>query len=161
MKHRLKLLLFLIPALAGALYLSWRMSPQQAVIRRANVIFASLEKGTLSTGTTDEKAKRLREVLASRLEIQAPHPLPSGALDSATLAQLLEQFHGVITSCKMHREDETVSFPTEGRAIYQSELSADVAQGPRHTYNRRYQCRFEFEKSGRDWLLVSIVLTAI
>ncbi len=161
MKLRLKLLLFLIPALAGVLYLVWRMSPEQAVIRRADVIFTSLEKGTLSTGSTEEKSKRFREVISPKLEIRAPHPIPSGTIESALLAHQLEQFHGGITSCNIRREEETVAFPSDDRAIYQAKVAADVTQGPSHKYNMRYQCRFEFEKSGQDWLLVSIALSAI
>ena len=40
----LKLAVFLVPAVAATLYLVWRFSPEQAVIRRADALFASLEK---------------------------------------------------------------------------------------------------------------------
>ena len=51
MKTGFKLLLFLVPALAATLYVLWRFSPEQTVIRHAEVLFTCLEKSTLSTGT--------------------------------------------------------------------------------------------------------------
>jgi hypothetical protein len=71
------------------------------------------------------------------------------------------QFQGGVTSCKIARKDETVAFPSEGMAIYQSTVVADISAGPNSQRVLRYRCRLEFEKSGRDWLLRSIVLTPI
>ncbi len=45
--------------------------------------------------------------------------------------------------------------------IYQSTVVADISAGPNSQRVLRYRCRLEFEKSGRDWLLRSVVLTPI
>jgi hypothetical protein len=161
MKLWIKFLLFLIPAVAGTIFVFWRFSPEQAIIKRADVLFTSLEKKTLSSGTPREKAARFQEILSPQLEIKAPFPIPSGKVPPATAAYHLKQFQGGVTSCKIARKDETVAFPSEGMAIYQSTVVADISAGPNSQRVLRYRCRLEFEKSGRDWLLRSIVLTPI
>ena len=64
MKTWLKFLVFLIPVIASTVYLFWRFSPEQTVIRRADLIFTCLEKSTLSAGAPSEKAERFQETLS-------------------------------------------------------------------------------------------------
>ena len=161
MKTWLKLLLFLIPALAGTLFVFWRMSPRQAVIRTAEVVFTSVEKKTLSTGTPREKAERFRQVLANEVEIKAPRPLPSDSISALTLASLLEDFHNGVSGCTISRENEEVAFSGENAAVYTAEIAADVAQGPSMKRHMRYRCRFEFERVDRQWRLRRIILDPI
>ena len=156
-----KFLLFLVPAVATTLYVLWRFSPEQTVIRRVNVVFSSLEKAALSAGTPSEKAERFQEVLAPALTIRAPHPVESGTIRPAQAGRMLKDFQNSITSCKISREEESVSFPAEDHAIYQATISAEITQGPGHKYLMRYQCRIEFKRSGRDWLAETIVLTPV
>jgi len=161
MKTGFKLLLFLVPALAATLYVLWKFSPEQAVIRRAEVLFTCLEKSTLSTGTPSDKAERLQVVLSPALEIRAPHPVESGAISPAQARRMLKDFQHSITSCKISQEEESVNFPAEDHAVYQAAISAEIAQGPGRKYHMRYHCRIEFKRSGRDWLAESIVLTPV
>lgn len=161
MKLWLKFLLFLVPALLGTWFVLWRFSPEQAVLRRADLVFTSVEKGTLSAGSPRDKAERLEEVLAPALEIRGPHPVPSGAFSSAQVGRMLVEFQNSILSCQISREDETVEFPTEEQAVYRALLSAETAQGPGRTYHMRYWCRIEFRRSGRAWLATLIELEAI
>ena len=156
-----KFLLFLVPAVATTLYVLWRFSPEQTVIRRVNVVFSCLEKATLSAGTPSEKAERFQEVLAPALTIRAPHPVESGTIRPAQAGRMLKDFQNSITSCKISREEESVSFPAEDHAIYQATISAEITQGPGRKYPMRYQCRIEFKRSGRDWLAETIVLTPV
>lgn len=157
----LKLLFFLVPALAGALFLWWRFTPEQAVIRRADLIFSTLEKRAISSGSLAEKADRFRETLSPDFQVEAPRPLPSESLPPAVASGLLRNFHENIMSCRISRNEETVAFPTEDQAIYQALIEADVAGGPNNRRLMRYRCRFEFEKSGEEWLLRLVVLTPI
>ena len=161
MKTWLKLLLFLVPAVAATLYVLWRFSPEQAVIRRAEVLLTCLEKSTLSTGTPSDKAERLQEVLSPALEIQAPHPVESVVISPAQAGRMLKDFLNSITSCKISRKEESVSFPAEDHAIYQAAIFAEIAQGPGRKYHMQYHCRIEFKRSGHDWLAEAIVLTPV
>ncbi|NIP96176.1 MAG: hypothetical protein GWO24_23160, partial [Akkermansiaceae bacterium] len=153
-----KILLFLIPAVAGTIYLLWWISPEQAISRRADALFASIEKKTLSTGTARQKAEQFQSILSRQLEIQAPQPVPSGSFAPAHAASLLEEFHQGVTSCRISREKETVALPSPADAIYQATVEVDVLVG-RSSWVLRYQCRLEFEKSGDDWLLKLVILT--
>ena len=157
----LKLLIFLIPAIGGAIYLVWRFSPEQVLIRRAAVVFECVEKGTLSAGTPKEKAQQFQDLLTEDFELMAPRPLPSGPLPPAQAARSLLNFQQSVLSCRVTRDGETVAFPSEGHAIYQSTLEADVAVTPSNRRVMRYRCRFEFVKAEEEWLLRLIVLTPI
>ena len=161
MKTGLKLLLFLVPAVAATLYVLWKFSPEQTVIRRAEALFTCLEKSTLSTGTPSEKAERFQTVLSPALEIRAPHPVESGAIGPAQAGRMLKDFQQSITSCKISCEEESVDFPAEDHAVYQVAIFAEIAQGPGRKYHMRYHCRIEFKRSGRDWLAEAITLTPI
>ncbi len=162
MKHPLaKFLIFLVPAVAGTVWLFWRLSPEQAIIKRADVLFASLEKKTLSTGTPREKAERFQVLLSPKLDVRAPHPIPSGPVPPATAADLVERFQDGVTSCRISRGKETVAFPSGGQAIYEATAEVDLSIGRSSRRVLRYRCRFEFEKVGRDWLLRLVVLTPI
>lgn len=161
MKLWLKILLLLIPAVAGTIFVFWRLSPRQAIIQRADVLFTSLEKGALSAGTARAKADQFRAILSPDLTITAPFPIPTGPTDPSLAADRLEEFQNAVSSCKIERKDETVDFPNEDEAIYQSTFTAEINQGPSTRRHLRYRCRFEFKKSGRDWLLRAIVLTPI
>ncbi len=161
MKTGLKLLLFLVPAVAATLYALWRFSPEQTVIRRAEVLFTCLEKSTLSTGTPSDRAERFQIMLSPALEIRAPHPVESGAIGPAQAGRMLKDFQQSITSCKISREEESVDFPAEDHAVYQVAIFAEIAQGPGRKYHMRYHCRIEFKRSGRDWLAEAITLTPI
>jgi len=160
MRPWVKLLLFLIPAVAGIIYLYWRLSPEQAVIRRVDAVLASFDKKTLSTGTSKQKAERFSQLLSPQLEIRARHPVPSGPILPTVAAGLLEQFQDSVRSCKISREKETVAFPSGEKAIYQAIVEVDVRAG-RSSWVLRYQCRLEFDKVGRDWLLRLVILTPI
>jgi hypothetical protein len=74
MKLWLKITLIFVPAVAATLFVFWRLSPEQAIIKRAEVLFTSLEKRTLSAGTPREKARQFREILSPRFTIHAPPP---------------------------------------------------------------------------------------
>ena len=161
MRTWIKILIFLIPAIGGTIFVFWRLSPKQAIIRRANVIFASLEKKTLSSGTPTEKAERFREVLSPEFEIKASKPVPSGTLPPEEAADNLRRFLENVMSCRISRKGVAVAFPSDGLAIYEATVEADVTISPNNRPVMRYRCRFEFEKSGRDWLLRLIVLTPI
>jgi hypothetical protein len=159
MKLWLKIILIFVPAVAATLFVFWRLSPEQAIIKRAEVLFTSLEKGTLSAGTPREKARQFRELLSPQFTIHAPRPLPSGLIAPAMAATLLEEFQNGVLSSKIAREDQTVSFPDEKEALYEATITAKVAHTPSARQVFRYRCRLQFEKSGRDWLLREIVLT--
>ncbi len=158
MKTWIKFLVLLIPVIASTIYLFWRFSPEQAVIRRSDLIFACLEKSTLNTGTPSKKAERFQELLSPSLKIQAPHPVDSGEIDPDHAARMLKDFLNSILSCTVSRERESVNFPTEGHAIYQAAISVEISQGPGRRYNMRYLCHIEFKRSGRHWLAEDIVL---
>jgi len=140
MKLWLKIILIFVPAVAATLFVFWRLSPEQAIIKRAEVLFTSLEKGILSAGTPREKARQFRELLSPQFTIHAPRPLPSGLIAPAMAATLLEEFQNGVLS---------------------STITAEVAHTPSARQVFRYRCRLQFEKSGRDWLLLEIVLTRI
>ncbi len=159
MKTWLKFLVFLIPVIASTVYLFWRFSPEQTVIRRAGLIFTCLEKSTLSAGAPSEKAERFQETLSPSLKIQAPHPVESGEIDPPLAARMLRDFLNSILSCAISREEESVNFPTADHAIYQAFISVEITQGPGRKYHMRYLCRIEFRRPGRHWLAENIILT--
>ena len=159
MKTWLKFLVFLIPVVASTVYLFWRFSPEQTVIRRAYLIFTCLEKSTLSAGAPSEKAERFQETLSPSLKIQAPHPVESGEIDPPLAARMLRDFLNSILSCAISREEESVNFPTVDHAIYQAFISVEITQGPGRKYHMRYLCRIEFRRPGRHWLAENIILT--
>lgn len=159
MKTWLKFLVFLIPVVASAVYLFWRFSPEQTVIRRADLIFTCLEKSTLSAGAPSEKAERFQETLSPSLKIQAPHPVESGEIDPPLAARMLRDFLNSILSCAISREEESVNFPTADHAIYQAFISVEITQGPGRKYHMRYLCRIEFRRPGGHWLAENIILT--
>jgi len=161
MKTWIKLTVFLVPALAAAWFILWRSSPEQAVLRHADLIFTCAEKGALSAGAPREKAARLQEALAPAVEIRAPHPVPSGSMSSTQTGRMLVEFQNSILSCQISRENEIVEFPAPELAVYHATVSAEASQGAGRTYHMRYRCRIEFKKSGRDWLAGLIVLEAI
>ena len=161
MKLWIRLAIFLVPALAATWFVLWRFSPEQAVLRHADLIFTCAEKGPLRAGTPREKAARLTAALSPDIKIQAPHPLPSGSLSSTRASRMLVEFQNSILSCKISRENEEVAFSSPDLAVYRAIVSAEAAQGPGRRYHMRYQCRIEFTRSGREWLAGLIELEAI
>ncbi len=161
MKTWCKFVLFLVPAVAVTLFVLWKFSPEQTVLRRVDTLFTCLEKAPLSAGTPSEKAERFQVLLAPALTIRAPHPVESGTIRPTAAGRILKDFQNSITSCKISREDESVSFPAEDHAIYHASISAEITQGPGRRYPMRYKCRIEFKRSGRDWLAATIVLTPV
>ena len=155
----IKLAIFLIPAIAATLFVLWRFSPEQAIIRRADAIFATIEKKTVSlSGGPKEAGQRLKGFLAPSFEVIASPPLPNGRVSPDAAADSLEQFHSYTTSCKISRDKPTVTFPGSGEAAFEAVVDVDVVVGRSSRRILRYQCRLEFEKSGRDWLLKAAVL---
>lgn len=157
----LKLVLFLVPAVAATIFVLWRLSPEQAIIRRAEVIFTSVEKKTLDSGSASEKAEQLRAILDPEFSVNAPLPIPSGPLAPAEAAEMVREFLLSLTSCAVTRSEERVTFPSPERAIYEATLQVDVAVGRNTRHVFRYLCQLEFVRREADWLLQRAVLTAI
>lgn len=157
----LKLLIFLVPALAGTLFLWWWLSPEQAIVRRADALFASLEKKTLETGTATDKAERFRSILHPDFTVKAPRPIPSGPVPPEAAARRVHDLQDSITASRISRSDQRVTFPSDGRAVYEATVQVDITLGRSSPLVFRYRCHLEFEREGRDWLLHRAVVTVL
>lgn len=157
----LKVLLVLVLALAATAYLVWRRSPEQTVIRRADIILECLSKKVIETGTATEKAERFRALLHPDFAVQAPLPIPSGPVSPDAAAGYLLDLQQSVTSCRISRSDERVTFPSDGKAVYEVALEVDILIAQNTQRLLRYRCQLEFVKEGHDWLLLRVVISAI
>ncbi len=158
----IKLLAFLVPALAGLLYLAAWLSPTKVVTRRLHSLLSSVEhKGVLSIEGMDRRTERFAAMLAPEFTIDAPSPLPRNHLPPPRAAGLLREFHQSITSCRITRESTTVTFPASGHAVVETLLTIDVRFGAGASRVVRYRTRLEFHKINRRWLLSAATLTPV
>lgn len=157
----LKLLLFLVPALTGGfLLLAW-LSPEKKVLRRADAIFSTIERGTLSLSGVDDRVERFHGLVEPTFEVAGPDPIPNGPVTRAEAAGLLVEFHESVISCEVARGEPSVAFPARNLARFECPVDVRVNVGGGSPRTRRFRCQMEFRRSGEGWFLARIAFIPI
>ena len=159
MSTKLKLGLFLIPAIAAIVFLIWWRSPTQVVLRRLDALLELADVGALRLAPPDQLPGELSTLIAPSLDLRAPLPVPSGTFTPDEIAAHMQELHGSVGSCRVHREDATVYFPSAGEARVETPLEAQLSWGRGSTRTNRYHGELRFTRSAKGWLLDQVRLT--
>ena len=157
----LKLLLFLVPALVGGLLLLLWLSPEKKILRRADAIFSTIERGTLSLSGIEERVERFNGLVEPTFEIAGPDPIPAGPITRAEAAGLLVEFHESVISCEVVRGEPSVAFPAKILARFECPIDVRVNVGGGSPRTRRFRCQMEFRRSEEGWLLTRIAFIPV
>lgn len=156
----LKILLFLIPAIGGSLYLFWRQTPEQIVLSRTHGFFELFEKKAVSTSTPQENAAALADYLAPGFEIEGPSPIPNGAYTASELGRQLLHFQSAIFTCGIEHAEQSIELVDESTGLFRADMDATVALNPQNKRSYSYHAELTWKKSGEEWLLYRLKLSS-
>jgi hypothetical protein len=158
MSTKLKLALFLIPAIAAIVFLIWWRSPTQVVLRRLDALLELADVGALRLAPPEQLPGQLKTLIAPNLDLHAPFPVPSGTFSPDEIAAHMQELHGSVGSCRVTREEASVYFPSAGEARVKTPLEAQLSWGRGSSRTNRYHAELRFTKSADGWLLDEITL---
>ena len=153
MSTKLKLVLFLVPAIAAAVFILWWRSPTQVITRKVDALLDLADVGALRLASADHLPGQLRILVAPTLEVSAPRPIPTGTLGHPKLIDSFETLHSNVASCRITRGDLAIRFPSPSQSLVKTPLEAKVSWGRGSGITRRYHAEMHFTRSAEGWQL--------
>lgn len=155
---KIKLALFLVPALAAVVFLVWWFHPTRVIERRLDTLLGTVEVSLLRTGSSDQLENVLNTLLADAVEFVVPAPIPAGPRTVADVAGSITRLHESVTSCRIQHTEPSIQFPVSGESRVTTTLRADLSVGSGTKTTRRYMAKILYKKGAGGWKVHRIAL---
>lgn len=149
----IKLGLFLLLGLASTLYLLWRSSDQQRVLRQLDALLETATVQRLTLGDAERPITQFQAIVADSLILHGSPPIPQGTYSNAEATELLRNFRNSVGGCRVRRFGTTIDFPTEDEARVKALLEVDVSFGRSHRRAEKFKAELLFQRSPEAWIL--------
>lgn len=152
-----KLSAFLLLGAGAAIYLWWRLSDTQTVLRQTDAFFESATVQRISLGDAEQPIELFRTVVGDSITFAGADPIPNETLSEEEAVALLRRFRDSVGGCRIRRLDTEVAFPTPDEAQVRALIESDISwPGGRHNVDK-FRVELHFERSPDGWILTRAV----
>ncbi|MDE0825261.1 MAG: hypothetical protein OSA48_00460 [Akkermansiaceae bacterium] len=153
-----KLSAFLLLGLGAAIYLWWRFSDSQSVLRQTDALFESATVQRISFADADKALELFRSVVGDSITFAGADPIPNKTLSEDEAVTLLKNFRESVGGSKIRRLETTVTFPGPDKAWVEALIESDISWdgGRRHNVDR-FKAELHFERSPEGWILTQAI----
>jgi len=148
-----KLSAFLLLGVGAAIYLWWRLSDEQAVLRQTDALFETASVQRLALGDPDKPLQIFRAIIADPFILKGSDPIPSGTYSEAEAVALLKDFRDNVGGSRIRRLETAVAFPSPDEARVETLLEVDLSWGRGPHSVDKFKAELLFQRTTEGWIL--------
>ena len=152
----LKILSFLVPALAAVVFLVWWLSPTQQVKRAAAALVDAAEVRVLTTETREERTERFVGLVTDPVKVAIEGEFSGELLDRDDLASAHGRLQSSVTSAQITVAEADIRFLAPDLAEFEAPMDVQLRLGQNFQQVYRFQTTLTFRKVGKKWLLSEV-----
>ena len=154
MKHpRTILSIFLLPGIGSGIYLWWRLSDEQVLLRQVDALCETVSVRTISLGDEDQPIEIFRSLIGDPVTLSGSAAAPQGTYSKEEMAKELKRYRQAVRSARARRLESKVTLPNPNSALVEAliEHEANWFHGSRTA--DRIRARLTFQKGPEGWIL--------
>lgn len=144
---------FLLLGVGSAIYLWWRLSDEQVVLRRVDALCETVSVRTLSLGDRDRPLEIFRSLVDDRITVSGDPMIPNGTFSREEAVKRVESFRTAARSADVRRLDTAVTFPGPDRAVVETILEVETHLHGRSRTLDRTRAQLHFRRAPEGWIL--------
>lgn len=148
-----KLSAFLLLGIGATIYLWWRFSDSQTVLRQTDAFFESATVQRISLADADKPLDLFRSVVGDSITFAGVDPIPNETLSEDEAVRLLKTFRESVGGCKIRRLETKVTFPTPEIARVEALIESEISWGGGRRNIDKFRAELGFERSPDGWIL--------
>jgi hypothetical protein len=143
----------LLLATGVGIYLWWRYSDEQVILRQTDALFQTATVQRLSLGDSDQPLEDFRAIIGDPFTLVGDRPIPAGSYSEDEAVRYLEDFRNSVGGARIRRLETAMSFPTPATARVEALIEVELSWGRGTRSVNKYRAELLFEDTSEGWIL--------
>ena len=145
--------IFLLLGIGSGIYLWWRLSDEQVLLRQVDALCETVSVRTISLGDEDRPIEIFRSLIADPVTLSGSSAAPHGTYSKEEMAKELKRYRQAVKSATARRLETSVTLSNASSALVEALIEHEASWFHGSRTADRIRARLAFRKGPEGWIL--------